>query len=110
MGVAETETNLKAQVPGVCKFYCSKVWAEAINQAGLEASSELRIAENVYYPPALQESAPASSEADIAPETAEAGQDSATNAPTPFDKPAKETEHLGVSEKEKIINQKVPWM
>ena len=62
----------------------------------------------MYYPPALQESAPASSEADIAPETAEAGQDSATNAPTPLDKPAKETEHLGVSEKEKIINQEVP--
>ena len=70
----------------------------------VEASSELRRVENVYYPPALLESAPASSEADTAPEVAEAGQDSATNAPTPLDKPAEETEHLGVSEKEKIIS------
>ena len=50
IGVAETETNLKAQVPGVCRLYCSQVWVEALNQAGVEASSELRRAENVYYP------------------------------------------------------------
>ena len=37
----------------------------------------------------------------------EAGQDSATNAPTPLDKPTEETKHLGVSEKEKIISQEV---
>ena len=50
MGVAETKTNLKAQVPGVCRLYCSQVWAEALNRAGVETSSELRRAENVYYP------------------------------------------------------------
>ena len=50
MGVAEIETNLKAQVPGVCRLYCSQVWAEALNQAGVEASFEFRKAENVYYP------------------------------------------------------------
>ena len=50
MGVAETETNLKAQVPGVCRLYYSQVWAEALNRAGVEASSELRRVENVYYP------------------------------------------------------------
>ena len=38
----------------------------------------------------------------------EAGQDSATNAPTPLDKPAEETKHPGMLEKEKIINQEVP--
>ena len=53
MGVVEIETNLKAQVPGVCRLYCSQVWAEAFNQAGVEASSELRKAENVYYPPTI---------------------------------------------------------
>ena len=62
----------------------------------------------MYYPPAIRESTPANSEVDIALEAAEAGQDNVTNAPTPFDKPAEETEHPGVSEKEKIINQKVP--
>ena len=67
MGVAETETNLKAQVPGVCRLYYSQVWAEAFNRAGVEASSELRRVENVYYPLTIRESAPASSEADTAP-------------------------------------------
>ena len=102
--MAETEINLKAQVPGVCKLYCSQVWAEALNQAGIEALSELRKAENAYYLLAFREFAPVSSEANIAPEVAEAGQDSATNAPTPLNKPVEETEHPGVSEKEKIIN------
>ena len=62
----------------------------------------------MYYPPPIRESALAIFEADTAPEVAEAGQDSATNAPTPLNKPAKETEHPGVSEKEKTINQEVP--
>ena len=59
----------------------------------VEASSELRRVENVYYPPAIRESALASSEADTTPKAAEVGQDSATNAFTPLDKPTKETEH-----------------
>ena len=29
------------------------MWIEALNQAGVEASSALRRAENVYYPPAI---------------------------------------------------------
>ena len=29
-GVAETEDNLRVQVPGVCKLYCSQVWSEAL--------------------------------------------------------------------------------
>ena len=62
----------------------------------------------MYYPPTIRESTPTSSEADIAPKAAEAGQDSVTNAPTPLDKPAEETEHPGVSEKEKTINQETP--
>ena len=50
MGVVETETDLKAQVLGVCRLYYSQVWAEALNRARVKASSELRRAENVYYP------------------------------------------------------------
>ena len=108
IGVAKTETNLKAQVSGVCRHYCSQVWVEAFNQAGVETSSELRRTKNVYYPPTLREPAPASSEVDTASKAAEVGQDSATNAPTPLDKPVEETEHPRVSEKEKIINQEAP--
>ena len=29
-GVAETQAALKAQVPGVCRLYCSQVWNEAL--------------------------------------------------------------------------------
>ena len=40
-GVAETKAALKAQVPGVCKLYCSQVWNEALKQAGVDTSSNL---------------------------------------------------------------------
>ena len=47
LGVAETQTTLKAQVPRVCRLYCSQVWNEALKQAGVEASSDLWKAEHV---------------------------------------------------------------
>ena len=62
----------------------------------------------MYYPPAIRESASASSEVDTALRVAEAGQGSVTNTSTPFDKPAEETEHLRVSKKDKTINQDTP--
>ena len=37
LGVAETQATLKAQVPGVCRLYCSQVWNEAFKQVGVEA-------------------------------------------------------------------------
>ncbi|XP_030936456.1 uncharacterized protein LOC115961658 [Quercus lobata] len=43
-GVAETQASLKAQIPGVCRLYCSQ-------------------AESIFYPPAIREAASASSEA-----------------------------------------------
>ena len=61
-GVAETEATLKAQVPGVCRLYCSQVWNEALKQAGVDASSNLWKAECVFYPPTIREDANPSSE------------------------------------------------
>ena len=61
-GVAETQASLKAQIPGVCRLYCSHVWDEALKQAGVEASSDLWKAESIFYPPAIRETASASSE------------------------------------------------
>ena len=58
LGVAETQATLKAQVPRVCKLYCSQVWNEALKQVGVEASSDLWKVERVYYPPAIREDAP----------------------------------------------------
>ena len=53
LGVAKTEETLRAEVPAVCRIYCAQTWDEALNRAGVEASSELRKAENVFYPSAI---------------------------------------------------------
>ena len=77
-GVAEIEATLKAQVPGVCRLYCSQVWSEALKQAGVDASSNLWKAECVFYPPAIREDATPSSEVRDAPEGVEVASPSAT--------------------------------
>ena len=38
----------------MCCAYCTQTWEEALNQAGIEASSELRKLENIVFPLALQ--------------------------------------------------------
>ena len=76
-GVADTQASLKAQIPGVCRLYCSQVWEEALKRAGVEASSDLWKAESVFYPPAIREIASTSSEAMSAPQEAEAAQSEA---------------------------------
>jgi len=43
-GVLETETRLAKEVAGVYRDYCAEVWAEALNRAGVPATSELRSA------------------------------------------------------------------
>ena len=52
--VAEIEDALKAEVPTVCRAYCTQTWEEALNRAGIDASSKLRKPENIIFPPALQ--------------------------------------------------------
>ena len=54
VGVAETEDALRAEVPTVCRAYCAQTWEEALNQAGIEASSELRKPKRIIFPPALR--------------------------------------------------------
>ena len=54
VGVAETEDALQAEVLAVYHAYCAQTWEEALNQVGIEASSELRKPENIIFPPALQ--------------------------------------------------------
>ena len=48
VGVVETEDTLRAEVPSVCRTYYALVWDEALNQAGVEASSVLRKVESFY--------------------------------------------------------------
>ena len=54
VGITETEDAFRAEVPAVCRAYCIQTWEEALNQAGIEASSELRKPENIVFPPTLQ--------------------------------------------------------
>ena len=51
--MAETEDVLSAKVPTVCRAYCTQTWEEALNQVGIDASSELRKPENIIFSPAL---------------------------------------------------------
>ena len=88
--MAETQATLKAQVPRVCRLYCSQVWNEALKQAGVEASSDLWKVENVYYPPAIREAALSSSEVRDAPEETEAvGPGAVLAITTPRSQPGK---------------------
>ena len=48
--VAETKEALRVEVLVVCRIYCAQTWDEALNRAGVEASSELRKPKNVFYP------------------------------------------------------------
>ena len=54
IGVAETEDAFRAEVPAVCRAYCAQTWEEALNQAGVEASSGLRRLKSIIFPLALQ--------------------------------------------------------
>ncbi|XP_050241285.1 uncharacterized protein LOC126690203 [Quercus robur] len=65
IGIAETEKALRAEILEVCRIYCTRTWSEALNRAGVEASSELRRPENVYYLEAIRPSAPQPYQADV---------------------------------------------
>ena len=54
VSIAETEEALKAEVPAVCQAYCTQTWEEALNRAGIDASSELRRPKNVFFPPTIR--------------------------------------------------------
>jgi len=54
-GVLETKQRLAEEVAEVCRDYCTVTWMEALNSAGVSANSELRKAENVYFPEHIRE-------------------------------------------------------
>ena len=76
VGVVETEEAFRTEVSGVCRNYYLQVWNEALNQAGVEASSAVSRAESVYYLPAIRAPSPASSKVDTSSEVAELGKGS----------------------------------
>ena len=64
--------------------------------------------ENVYYPPAIWETAPSSSEIEVAPKEAETARPEAALAITAPDEPTKESELFGVTETNEGLNPKAP--
>ena len=96
-GVAETQVALKAQVPGVCRLYCSQVWNEALKQAGVNASSNLWKVECVFYPPAIREDATPSFEVRDAPKEVEVTSPAAALVITSPEVPAKESGPFGAA-------------
>nr|XP_023917447.1 hepatoma-derived growth factor-related protein 2-like [Quercus suber] len=97
-GVAKIEAALKAQVPEI----------EALNQAGVEASSELKRAKRVYYAPAIRDTAPVTSEAGSDLRATNGSQVSVTKDPASSDKPVEEIVHQGALEGAGIDNPEVP--
>ncbi|XP_065636568.1 uncharacterized protein LOC136070490 [Quercus suber] len=81
VGVAETEDTLRAEVPQVCRTYDALTWDEALNQAGVEASSMLRRVESIYYTPAIRPRSSANSQADLV--SSEAGEIPSSLPPAP---------------------------
>ena len=96
-GVAETEAALKAQVPGVCRLYCSQVWNEALKQAGVDASSDLWKAECVFHPPVIREDATPNSKVRDAPEGIEVACPSAAQETISPQVPAKGSDPSGTA-------------
>ena len=80
-------------MPMVCHIYCAQTWNEALNRAGVGASSELRKAENVFYPTAIRASDPPSTQAEVTPTTTDPNQEVPPQNPLPpsQQEPAKET-------------------
>ena len=55
LGVYETEVQLADELAEVYRDYCKEVWLEALNLAGVPATSEWREARNIYYPLDIRE-------------------------------------------------------
>ena len=108
LGVVETQATLKAQVPRVYRLYCSQVWNEAFKQARVETSSNLWKVENVYYPPAIRETAPSSSEAKDALEDVETAGPKAALAITAPDEPVRKSELSRATETNEGSNLEAP--
>ncbi|KAL0001033.1 hypothetical protein SO802_014814 [Lithocarpus litseifolius] len=91
IGVAETEDALRAEVSG----------------AGVEASSVLRKAKNIYYPPAIHATSLNGHSANTQPEVAELTKSSSDVVPLSSSSPQRVVEQPGSSEKESETNKEV---
>ena len=107
IGVAETKETLRAKVTEVCRAYCSQVWSEALNWAGVEASSTLRRAENVYYPSTIQALGSSTSLDVAAPNVASPIEEASSKDPLQSNSPKKVAEQAGRANKVEKVPKKV---
>ena len=83
IGVAETEDALQAEVPTVCRAYCAQTQEEALNRAGVKASSELRRPENVFFPPTIRAPGLSSNQKEVGPTVAKLVEEAQIQNPPP---------------------------
>ena len=81
VGVAETEDALRAEVPAVCQAYYAQTWEGALNRARIDASSELRRPENIFFPPAIQAPGSTSNQKEVAPPVTKSPEDAQLQNP-----------------------------
>ena len=93
VSVVETKDTLRAEVPVVCRAYYAQTWEEALNQAGVDASSELRRSKNVFFPLAIRAPSLTPNQKEVAPSVAKLAEEAQLQNPPPpsQQKQAKET-------------------
>ena len=106
--MAETQASLKAQIPGICRLYCSQVWKEALKRAGVDASSDLWKVESIFYPPAIRKTASSSSEAMRDPQEAGAVQTATAQIIVSSGESTEGGESLDATEAPGGLNPKMP--
>ena len=84
VGIAKTEDTFWAQVLTVCRTYCTQTQEEALNQAGVEASSKLRRLESIFFPPAIRVSDLPSTQGEVASIVADPVQEAQPQDPLPL--------------------------
>ena len=75
VGVVEIEDALRAEVPAVCWANCAQTWEEALNWVGIDASSELRRPENIFFLPAIRAPGLAFGQEEVAPPVTKSPED-----------------------------------
>ena len=67
----------------MCRTYCAQTWDEALNRARVEASSELRRPENIYYLAAIRASDLPSTQGEAASTIADPTKETQPQGPLP---------------------------
>ena len=96
-----------SEVLEVCRTYCFQVWNEALNQAGVEASSVLRKVKSIYYPQDICASSYSNSKVNTPPKVADLEKSSPSKVPSSSSSPQKVAEQPGVNGKEAEVTKGV---